>query len=350
VRLVIYEMISAGGLGKDAPASLRHEGWRMLEAVAEDFTRLPGIQVATLLGYDAPHDLGAVCRRVSAAQEPHAFRELAARADAALVIAPETDDLLATRSQGALDAGCRLLGSSPEAIRIAGDKLRCFEHLRDHDLATPATEPWGRLPACPSAGDVEAGWKPAPREAGWKPAPRSFPCVLKPRHGAGAQATFLVRTAADWPAAVAAAARELPQAEFIVQPYRPGCAVSLALLIGKRQVVATPGAHQHLSTDDRFHYQGGRAPLAAELRPRAEALARRAVACVPGLAGYVGVDLVLGEEAAHDAVIEINPRLTTSYLGLRRLARGNLAAWWLDVLDDRRCESRWGDAAVAWSV
>jgi hypothetical protein len=40
------------------------------------------------------------------------------------------------------------------------------------------------------------------------------------------------------------------------------------------------------------------------------------------------VDLVLGDAAdgSRDFAIEINPRLTTSYLGLRALARGSLAA------------------------
>ena len=49
---------------------------------------------------------------------------------------------------------------------------------------------------------------------------------------------------------------------------------------------------------------------------------------MPPARGYVGVDLVLGddESGAGDAVIEINPRLTTSYVGLRKLVRENLAA------------------------
>ena len=59
---------------------------------------------------------------------------------------------------------------------------------------------------------------------------------------------------------------------------------------------------------------------------RAEAceLAQRAVALVPGLRGYVGVDLVLGEETCW--LIEINPRVTTSYVGLRRVVGLNMAA------------------------
>jgi predicted ATP-grasp superfamily ATP-dependent carboligase len=44
--------------------------------------------------------------------------------------------------------------------------------------------------------------------------------------------------------------------------------------------------------------------------------------------GYLGVDLVLGPNASTDKVIEINPRLTTSYVGLRAAIESdkNLAA------------------------
>jgi predicted ATP-grasp superfamily ATP-dependent carboligase len=82
-----------------------------------------------------------------------------------------------------------------------------------------------------------------------------------------------------------------------------------------------------LSTDGRFHYGGGRLPLSPELNERATRLARRALETVSGWRGYVGVDLVVGEatDGGQDWVIEINPRLTTSYIGLRVLAKSNLA-------------------------
>jgi len=55
---------------------------------------------------------------------------------------------------------------------------------------------------------------------------------------------------------------------------------------------------------------------------------------VPGLRGYVGVDLVLGpnDDGNEDWVIEINPRLTTSYIGLRVVAKANLAEAMLRVV------------------
>src|SRR5881628_3406718 len=110
MRLFIYELISAGGLGPDAPASLRREGAAMLSAIVEDFERISGVHVLTLLANDFDGTIGRHCQRTTSADEPHAFRRLAAEADAALIIAPEFDDLLARRTGWAVDARCRILG------------------------------------------------------------------------------------------------------------------------------------------------------------------------------------------------------------------------------------------------
>ena len=114
---------------------------------------------------------------------------------------------------------------------------------------------------------------------------------------------------------------------------RSGRAASVAFLIGPGRRLALPAAAQHLSTDGRFRYQGGSLPLPPALADRATRIAVRAVDVVEGLQGYVGVDVVLGPSAdgGDDSVIEINPRLTTSYVGLRALARFNLAEAMLAV-------------------
>src|SRR5690606_27345959 len=75
-----------------------------------------------------------------------------------------------------------------------------------------------------------------------------------------------------------------------------------------------------------------------ELAQRARRLAQRVVeACDAwGACGYWGIDMVLG---AHndddDVVVEINPRLTTSYVGLRALAEQNLAGVILAAVEGR---------------
>ena len=48
---------------------------------------------------------------------------------------------------------------------------------------------------------------------------------------------------------------------------------------------------------------------------RFQSLAQGIVAAIPGLGGYFGVDLILTGDGP--SVVDVNPRLTTSYAGLR---------------------------------
>jgi hypothetical protein len=287
MRAFVYEYFSAGRPGS---AAILAEGRAMLSAVVEDLGRAPGVEAVTL-------------PPVAPDAEERAFRALARAATGSLVIAPECDGLLAERCRWVEEEGRRLLGPSSAAVRRTGDKLELARHLLARGVPTPPTAPW-------------------PGE----PPPSAFPLVCKPRDGAGSQATFLVRDERELSCCVGQARAEGWEGEMVVQPHVPGRAVSVAFLTGPGQRVALPAAEQILSEDGRFRYEGGRLPLPEGLNRRARRLAERAVTAVEGLCGYVGVDLVLGEEAdGGDRVIEINPRLTTSYVGLRALARFNLA-------------------------
>jgi predicted ATP-grasp superfamily ATP-dependent carboligase len=289
MRVFVYEFISAGGLGTDAPASLLREGRAMRDAVSDDFRRMPGVEVVT---------------------EASDFRATAASCDWTLVIAPEFDDLLRDLSQAVLDVGGRLLGSLPAAIELTADKLAMARFWHEREVAHPST------------GSVDCDIAP--------------PLVIKPRHGAGSQATYLVRDRTLLNSSISHARREWNRGELIRQKYVVGQPASVALIVGQHQTVALLPASQTLSRDDRLQYLGGTLPLPPEFAKRAVAIALQTVAGIDGLRGYVGVDLVLGDNG--DYAIEINPRLTTSYLGLRQLCRGNLAELILRCARDEHLE------------
>ena len=60
---------------------------------------------------------------------------------------------------------------------------------------------------------------------------------------------------------------------------------------------------------------------------------RGAVWSVPGLRGFVGVDYIWSDANQTAEVIEINPRVTTSYVGLaRHFGPGVVAKAWLGVV------------------
>ncbi len=310
MRVFVYEYLTARGLGAD-PADLLHsmyrEGRAMRDAAAADFAALPGCEVATLDG-------------VSEADEPAAFATRAATADWSLVVAPEFDGVLAARCRWVQASGGRLLGPDLAAVELTSDKLALADHWREHGVPTPATT--DRAPtAC-----------------------EAFPVVWKPRDGCGSTATFLLRDRFESSRAQAVAARE-HAGPMILQEFVPGLPASVAFLCGPGGNVPLLPAAQHLSDDGRFRYRGGEIPLPPDLAERAVRVAARAVACVPGLCGFVGVDLILGDE--RDVAVEINPRLTTSYVGLRALAADNLAGELVRVASgDARRPIRWHDGGV----
>ena len=86
-------------------------------------------------------------------------------------------------------------------------------------------------------------------------------------------------------------------------------------------------------------------PLPPPLEKRAQRIAAAAIDGLTGLFGYLGVDVVLGDDG-RDWAIEINPRLTTSYVGLRALAETNLAAAMLDMAHGKTPDLRWHGGSV----
>jgi predicted ATP-grasp superfamily ATP-dependent carboligase len=328
MKIFVYEYICGGGLvGRPLPESLAREGWAMLASIVEDFARIQHCTVLTTLDERfagrpletanvrqiASHRSGST--RVRQQIERETIAELATECDWSLIIAPETDGVLLDRVRWVEQAGGRLLGPNSIAVAIASDKIECARAL--HKANVPAV--------IGQRVDLDSFLR--------RGAQMRYPIVLKPRDGAGSHATFLIRDSVELASAVVRARVEAPVSEFIIEPYLHGVAASVSMLIGPHGVIALLPAEQLLSDDGRLRYCGGRIPLDPSLASRAVELATRAVAALPGLRGYVGVDLVLQSEISNlksqiskaDAVIEINPRLTTSYVGLRRLARANLA-------------------------
>jgi predicted ATP-grasp superfamily ATP-dependent carboligase len=88
------------------------------------------------------------------------------------------------------------------------------------------------------------------------------------------------------------------------------------------------------SPDEESGYYGGVVPLDHSLEKEALRAAQRVVEAVSGLKGYFGVDIILANEGP--VVIEVNPRLTTSYVGLKRVVNLNPAQAIVDAVIRRK--------------
>jgi predicted ATP-grasp superfamily ATP-dependent carboligase len=312
LRVLVCEFVTGGGLaGAVLPASLAREGDMMLRALVKDLADLPDITVVLTRDGRLPvADIPAEIHRIDAGSDPwSSWPALIERADAVWPIAPETDGILERLSRLVLDCDKILLGTRPAAVRLTTSKRQTAEHLAAHGIAVAPTMPLA----------VALADSPPPSATGW---------VVKPDDGAGAEDTLLFRSRAAlqrW-----AAARPDP-ARFVVQPHLAGAAASLSLLCRDGRAALLSCNSQDVRLDgDRFRYHGGCVGGREDRRPIYGPMAARIAAAVPELWGYVGVDLL--ERPDGPVMLEINPRLTTSYVGLRQALGVNPAGLVLQLL------------------
>jgi predicted ATP-grasp superfamily ATP-dependent carboligase len=299
--VLIHEYVTGGGLvGRDLPESWAVEGTAMRRALARDFAEVPGVAVVMTLDARLPDEPGPWT--VVRIADPATILAVAAGVDHTAPIAPETGGVLADLARALPNS----LGCTPAAIDLTADKLRLAAHLIELGLPTPRS-----ITVRPRQG--------IPRDF-------DYPAVLKPIDGAGAVDTLKVDSSDDPILAAYPSDLGLLQpfiqgeprsATFIAHPGEP----PRLLGVGRQDIRVVAG---------HFSYRGG-SILAETLPP--DHPARRAVASITGLRGLIGVDYIHDHATGRAILIEINPRPTTSCVGLvATLGRGRLAARWLAVL------------------
>jgi len=287
-RIAVLEAVCAGLCGESPEPSLLAEGQAMRDAVLADLQCIPGCTAIAASSLDEACDT-----------------------DAAILIAPETDGLLARLVTSAQQRpALRLWNATPSAIHLCTDKLELARHLTAHGIATLPT-------------DLET----------WTAPPISR-CVIKPRDGAGSWLVRRVDDAADWRRVRTEYAASAATTIALRQPFVPGRALSIAAWFGDDFVDWLPIGEQRLSDDGRFRYLGGRLPaeLTADEAAAVLFLVQSAAATIPGLRGYIGFDVLQpADNPLRPLLVEINPRFTTSYVGYRRLIAENLLERWLTI-------------------
>jgi predicted ATP-grasp superfamily ATP-dependent carboligase len=307
--ILVHEFVSAGGLhGHPDESALQAMGLLMRDAVVADLLRLPADQVGRVsvagplpahppprYPHRTPHP---VCPRPG--QDTLDFlREQAGQHDWVWVIAPESD--------GWLSACCdrvaprRWLGSTAAALHTTSSKRRTLARLAAAGLRTPQDF---------DAPGLALRW------------------VVKPEVGAGAVETFVFGERAT--AQAMAERRQAAGEAVVLQPWVDGDAMSLSLLCGGArgtQVLSLNRQHLRLDRSGRLGFTGVAHTGAGPLDPRwpaLQALADTVTHALPGLRGFVGVDLVW--HARHGPVpIEVNARVTNAYVGLSAGLGRNLA-------------------------
>jgi predicted ATP-grasp superfamily ATP-dependent carboligase len=314
LRIFVFEFVTGGGLAdRPVPRSLAREGLAMRTALVEDLAALGrhDVVVATDVRFAraAPPSVEVVSMDsgTSGLRTSRQLDALVDASDAVWLIAPETDRCLERLAARIERRGIRLLGCGAAAVRIAADKSRLPRRLAGIGLDHPETA------LIASRTDARL----AARGLG-------YPVVVKPARGAGCRGVRLARRESELTGALDAAHRANGTGPLVMQRYVRGRPASVSLVADGHRAVPLAVNAQRITAAAAFAYGGGSTPLAHPGAAAAADAAARACAAIPGLRGYVGVDLVLTETGP--VVIELNPRLTMAYLGLRAVFEENVAA------------------------
>lgn len=304
MKVLLFEYISSGGLANQPlPVGLAREGQLMLQALLDDFASVSGVEVQVMLDWRLAGGItayGADATVIEPGQDYfQRFLDLTRECDAVWPIAPESDGLLQRLCQTVTDLGKTLLVSSAAAVALTGDKYQTYRHLCKHGIATAPT----RLLS--EAGEIAGDW------------------MVKAVDGVGCEDSHIVSDWADF------SARAIDRDRFIVQPHLQGQKTSLSGLFRQgRAWLLSVNLQEFTVLDSQYRLKS--IIVNHQTDDGYQLLLQHIAAAFPELWGYAGVDLI--ETESERWVLEINPRLTTSYTGLNQALGVNIADAVLQLL------------------
>lgn len=308
-KLFVCEFVTAGGFNHvDLPAGLLAEATLMRNALLRDLSSLPyTISMTIDARLEAPKHCHA-CVTIDANEDAwEIWAKQMQLADAVWIIAPETDSLLQKLTELAAQQGKLVLGCGISAIKISSEKLATYFMLQQAGIRTIPTY-------------TIKSWPKTTRQ--W---------LAKPNNGAGCDETVLFDHADDllhW------LEQNNKAQSHVIQPYQQGVSASISCVMhqGRAQVLS---CNQQIIEIKNNHlsYAGSQVNGMRQLWPEFELMAQKIAEIYTDFNGYVGIDVIVESQNDNQiTVVEINPRLTTSYSGLAEATGKNPAELIMNTL------------------
>lgn len=332
MKILVFEYITGGGFNKqELPDSLASEGRLMLNALLDNLRSYAehgkGIAVVVMLDSrvnESINTAGFDTVIINPEQDCHEeFARLALHCDAVWPIAPEFDGILQTLCQIVELSGKKLLTSPARAVAITGNKFNTYQHLKQHHIATVPTRIFTSA-AWISNSDTQRLAQEHVELSSAKPTCKVDQWLVKPVDGAGCSDSYILTDQQDFEQMLSR------KGHYVIQPHIQGKKTSLSclfkegmgwLLCANLQQFDIINQQYHLSKIIVNHHSDS-----SVYQLLVDNIAR----VLPELWGYAGIDLIETQEQLF--VLEINPRLTTSFVGINAALGINVAENILQLL------------------
>ncbi len=318
MKIIVYEHVSGGGCAQQPISTgVLCEGFAMLRCVVADF-KAAGHEITVLMDariskLNPPIDADCTVPIFYSGEHEKFLNVLTTINDAIYAIAPETGKILQSLVELVEKTGKISLNCESKAIGKVADKALLCGELRKNGFPTPKT----------LVININDSLKKIKQSVNLE---LTYPVVFKPADGVGCSGLSLVNEESQMEKAVANIKAESKASYFIAQEFIRGQSASVSLLSTGKKAMAFSLNSQNIILADAggvSGYEGGSVPLDYWLKQDVFKIAEKVVENFPGLKGYVGVDVVLTEHKAF--IVDVNPRLTTSYVGLRKVVNFNVA-------------------------
>jgi predicted ATP-grasp superfamily ATP-dependent carboligase len=313
MKIFVFEYISGGGMNDQVlPEGLIREGEMMLQALTEDLSTQFGVELYITRDYRLSEYFFSQFNNINVIQVAKdsdiesIYTDLCHQCDAVWPIAPESDGILTELCEIAAASNTLLLNTAAAAVEITGNKLTTFSYLSKK-----------RIPVVLTKILSDYQWQAADT------------CVIKPIDGVGCENSFIVSNKAEYGRVTANIENT---SDYIIQSYVKGLPISLSCLFKQGRAWLICCNEQLIDIDQQqFSLTGCIVNIGTEQRQVFNEIIGAIADALYGLWGYVGIDLII--TSTGPIVLEINPRLTTSYVGIKAALGVNIAENVLQLID-----------------
>jgi len=322
-KIFIFEFVSGGGYNQvDIPSSLFCEGYAMLRTTIEDFKKL-GFQIITLLDKRISH-LARYLKTdmVKFVNLRDDFLEIYTKcvkeSTFCFIIAPEFSKHLYNLTQIAKDLKKKILSIDLNGVWLGTSKLETYKYFIANKVNTPKSY---KIPLKGGQMDVDFILQKFDQ--------LSNSIIMKPEDGAGSELIYHFTTKDQILQLFERAKAKLDiNRSYIVQEFIDGDDLSISIINRANseknnvmdQIILSINAQnvQNIDSNKDSLYLGGFTPVEnyKALRNKFEKILKSMD--LTSFQGYFGIDFI---KKADNSIyfIEINPRLTTSYIGIRNV-------------------------------
>jgi tyramine---L-glutamate ligase len=310
MKILVFEFATA--IGSDDPSFIA-EGRAMLYGLLED-----------LIDFDVYHLISRDSQIINTKSIPvildgdigEWLRMNIQDYDACLPIAPEENNILHDLTSIIEGQGVTVIGSGSNAVKLTTDKYETYKALKDN-FPIIATEKIYFKDIMKIYDEYKEYYDSSNNKGLLK--------IVKPADGVSCSGVMVVNSLNEFIKARDHVQTVTRLPYCIVQDYIGGVSVSVSLLSNGDKAVPLSLNFQDIGLNyGQIEYGGGKVPFEHKLSEIAMETAKNVIESIDGIRGYVGVDMILDEDTNTVHIVEINSRITTAYVALRKIINFNL--------------------------